>query len=372
MIGSLMFRAFFLRSYRSFSRNLIVSLLPLAMPIVFLLLFLDATGDTAKAPSLRVGVSAEQAASPLTEAMIESGVVSIDEIPADADTKTIDARRFDALLLPAAPGEARPTLLVRPGFERWTGMVLASIAERPQPVAQLPGTTAAVEPATAAGRPAAAASPVQIKISEAGPNGYLSFILPGLFVMVLIQLSMTSTASVVLNDRADGTFRMVSSVKGAVLPLLGAEILFRLIFAVLCYLFMMVVIWQAAGDWLGDRLVLFTTVFFLGATMMIAFGYTLGGMLPGRRNWSAVITLTTLAFWFFSDILFQASQHALARPLSLILPPTYLTDALRQIATRQPGTFSLAFDVAMIALFLTAFCALSVRFFRFETNDDRM
>lgn len=359
-----MFKNFFLRCYHSFSRNIIVSLLPLVMPVIFLLLFLNATSDAGTVPSLRVGVEQSQAANPLVEALTETGVVSVDEVPLNADTKTIDARRFDALLLPAAPGSAKPVFLVRPGFERWSRMILASTGQSPDSAGGTPRMPAAPQ--------AASVAAVDMQVSEPSSNGYLAFILPGLFVMVLIQLAMTSTANVVLGDRADGTFRMVSSVKGAILPLISAEILFRLLFAMACYVFMMIAIQQVAGNWLGDKVILFSAVFLLGAMMMVALGYTLGGILPGRRNWSAVVTLLGLAFWFFSDILFQASQHALARPLALLLPPTYLTDALRQISTGQPGTFSLAVDVAMIALFLVAFCAISLRFFRFETNDDRM
>lgn len=367
-----MFKNFFLRCYRSFSRNIIVSLLPLAMPVIFLLLFLNATTDAGKAPSLRVGVEQSQAANPLVEALTETGVASVDEVPLNANTKTIDARRFDALLLPPQPGSAKPVFLVRPGYERWSRMILDSTGRSPDRAGGTPREPAPAGAGPAAGGMPATAAAVDMRVSAASSNGYLAFILPGLFVMVLIQLAMTSTANVVLNDRADGTFRMVSSVKGAILPLISAEILFRLLFALACYAFMMIAIQQAAGNWLGDKVVLFSAVFLLGATMMVALGYTLGGILPGRRNWSAAVTLLGLAFWFFSDILFQASQHALARPLALLLPPTYLTDALRQISTGQPGTFSLVLDVAMIALFLAAFCAISLRFFRFETNDDRM
>jgi ABC-2 type transport system permease protein len=143
-------------------------------------------------------------------------------------------------------------------------------------------------------------------------------------------------------------------------------------FAILCYGFMMLAISQSTDGWLEDRILPFTGVFVLGAVMMIAFGYTLGGILPGRRNWTAVITLIGLAFWFFSDILFQASQHALARPISLLLPPTYLTDALRQIATGKPGTFPLYVDILMMVSILILSSLISLRFFRYDTNDDRL
>lgn len=347
---------FFLRCYRSFSRNIIVSILPLAMPMVFLLLFLDATSDATAAPSFRVGVAPAAADSPWVDTLIERGVVRIDELSADQEPEVIDARKHDAILLPAEQG-GDPVLLVRKGFESWARL-LASPAS---------GVSAGTSEAVGAAVPGLEIRPVEID-----QNDYLSFILPGLFVMVLIQLAMTSTANVVLNDRADGTFRMVASVKGAMIPLVTAEIGFRLLFACACYALMLLAIAQSTDGWIGEKTIAFTGVFLLGAAMMVAFGYTLGGLLPGRRNWSAVITLTGLAFWFFSDILFQASQHPLARPLSLLLPPTYLTDALRQIATGKPGTFPLYVDLGAMAFVLAASAIVSFRYFRFETNDDRL
>lgn len=346
-----MFRSFFLRCYRSFSRNMIVSLLPLAMPIIFLFLFLDATGDAGSAPTFRVGVAQTEISSPLVDSLMETGVVRISTIEDGSSPDTIDGRKHDAVLLPNEDSNT-PLLLVREGFTQWANLLFSNMDRAPEAINS--------------------SDVIAVKEIEAQTNDYLSFILPGLFVMVLIQLTITSTANIVLGDRADGTFRMVASVRGAMVPLISAEILFRLGFAALCYTFMMVVISMATDGWIDDSLIQFTAVFILGATMMIAFGYTLGGILPGRRNWSAVITLCGLAFWFFSDILFQASQHALARPISVMLPPTYLTDALRQIATGRPGTFPLYVDIAVMILVLVACSAISYRFFRFDTNDDRM
>lgn len=351
-----MFREFFLRCYRSFSRNLIVSLLPLAMPIVFLLLFLDATGTAANAPSLRIGVASSVASSPIVDALTETGVVRFNELAEGAEKGPIDGRKNDAILMASADAPGQVELIVRKGFAPWAELIVADIRK---------GTPVATAPQTAS-------SGIRIKEQEVSNNDYLSFILPGLFVMVLIQLAMTSTASVVLGDRADGTFRMVASVKGAIVPLISAEILFRLIFAMSCYGFMMLAVGQSTDGWLEGRILPFTAVFALGSMMMIAFGYTLGGILPGRRNWTAVITLLGLAFWFFSDILFQASQHELARPLSLLLPPTYLTDALRQIATGKPGTFPLYVDISVMASILILSSLISFRFFRYDTNDDRL
>ncbi|WP_338844656.1 ABC transporter permease [Massilia sp. W12] len=348
-----MFRQFLLRCYRSFSRNIVVSILPLAMPMIFLLLFLDATKGAGAPPSFRIGVAQEAASSPWVDELMAKGVVRIDTLTSEAKADTIDSRKHDAILL--APDKTGvPVLMVREGLMPWARVLTADKL-----------VNSAEGGATARPR-------IDIREIKVSNNDYLSFILPGLFVMVLIQLAMTSTANVVLNDRADGTFRLVSSVKGAILPLVAAEILFRLIFACVCYCLMLLAISQSTTGWINSTIFPFTAVFMLGAVMMVVFGYTLGGLLPGRRNWTAVITLMGLAFWFFSDILFPASQHALARPLALVLPPTYLTDALRQIATGKPGTFPLYVDIGAMVFVLVVSTVISIRYFRFETNDDRL
>lgn len=363
-----MFRQFFLRCYRSFSRNFVVSILPLVMPMVFLLLFLDATQGAAEAPALRVAVTSEAASSAWVDTLIATGVVKIDPLPSGADPDVIDVRKQDAILTLSSTEEGAVELRVRKGFEPWAKLLSQQASLAATGVAGVTGENGEKTFTT----PEPVHGQLRIRELETRRNDYLSFILPGLFVMVLIQLAMTSTANVVLNDRADGTFRMIASVKGALLPLISAEILFRLLFACLCYAMMIVAINQATDGWIGPNIVPFTGVFLLGAAMMVALGYTLGGLLPGRRNWSAVITVLGLAFWFFSDILFQASQHPLARPVSLMLPPTYLTDALRQVATGRPGTFPLYIDIGAMLMVLIGSAIVSIKYFRFETNDDRM
>ncbi|MFA7388143.1 MAG: hypothetical protein WCZ87_10825, partial [Thiohalobacteraceae bacterium] len=171
-----MFIQFFLRCYRSFSRNVIVSILPLAMPMVFLLLFLDATSDAAAAPSFRVGVAPTVADSPWVDALMGRGVVRIDELSSDQKPGAIDARKHDAILLPG-DGDGMPVLLVRKGFESWARLLTSQAPAE---------STSALSAATGA------VPGLEIREVEVSKNDYLSFILPGLFVMVLIQLAMTS------------------------------------------------------------------------------------------------------------------------------------------------------------------------------------
>jgi len=343
-----MFMTFFVRCFHSFKRNVPASVMPLVLPLVFLMLFLEAGRGDDAVFEFRLGVVAHVQDAALTEALIETGLVDIKQVDQDDAPVQINARRYDGILA-TSPESGETTFYVRPGYES----LAAAIINQSRTLQNAIG-------------------PVKVQVLESSSNGYLEFIIPGLFVMVLIQIATTSTANLVLSDRADGTLRIISTVKGSAFPLFSAELLFRLLFTLGSYLLMLAVAVNVAGFSLEGRWLEFTLVFALGSMMMITLGYTMGGLLPSRRNWSALITLIGLAFWFFSDILFQATQHELARPLALLLPPTYLTDALRQISTGDKGSFSLGFDVLMLALWLLVFSVVSVKFFRFETNDDRM
>ena len=54
------------------------------------------------------------------------------------------------------------------------------------------------------------------------------------------------------------------------------------------------------------------------------------------------------------------------RPVVSILPLTYLADALRQIMVQAPPTYSLGFDLLMLAVWMVVCGVLAVRLFRWE------
>jgi ABC-2 type transport system permease protein len=350
------FTAFFQRSYYSFKRNFAAGIMPLAFPLIFLFLFLDTAGDAEKAPSLRIAIIEGQLPLVVIDSLIETSLIDLKYIAQDYELNNINTKKFDAILVSnyaanddIVSNKDNLTLLTRTGYSRWIKAILSQVHISDPGLKELD----------------------IVELNSTG-NSYIAFILPGLFVMILIQLATTSTANLILSDRQDGTLRIISSVKNSIFPLFSAEIAFRFIFTMTCY-FLIALLATQITDFLSEgNFIQFTAVFILGAFMMMILGFALGGVLPGQRNWSVLITLLGLSFWFFSDILFVASQHAFAKPLSLILPPTYLVDALRQISTGEKGTFSLSFDIGMIIFWIVLLSFISIKFFRYETNDNRL
>jgi len=346
-----MYKAFFIRCFHSFQRNFVASVMPLAFPVIFLFLFMDATADVDKPSALRLGVIYEQTDEVVIDSLISTRLVDIKELEQAFDGQRINAKNYDGIITSSSDGKT-VTFHLRQGYMPWLEVILTAAGE-------IKENNYIV-------------NKLEVKRNTSEGNDYLAFILPGLFVMILIQIATTSTANLILSDRAEGSFRIISSVSRSIFPMFLSELCFRLLFTVACYFVLMLIANVVADFTLADKLFQFTLVYFLGSAMMIALGYVLGGLLPSQRNGGAIVTLIGLCFWFFSDILFQASQHPVAKPLSLLLAPTYLTDALRQIATGQPGTFTLAFNIAMMSFWLILFSVLAIRFFKFETSDNRM
>ena len=330
--------------------------MPLAFPLIFLFLFLDAAGDAEIAPSLRVAIIEGQLSLDVIDSLIETNLIDLKYIDNDYDINNINTKKFDAILVSnylsndnIIDNSEKLTLLTRGNYLHWVKAIFNQVDSSNHLLKEIN----------------------TVELNSTG-NSYIAFILPGLFVMILIQLATTSTANIILSDRQDGTLRIISSVKNSIVPLFTAEIVFRFIFTMVCY-FLIALLATQVTDFLSDgNFIQFTSVFILGTFMMMILGFALGGVLPGQRNWSVLITLLGLSFWFFSDILFVASQHPFAKPLSLILPPTYLVDALRQISTGEQGTFSLSFDIGMIIFWIILLSFISIKFFRYETNDNRL
>ncbi len=313
-------------------------------------MFLDNAGEADKPPSLRVAIIEGELSNEMIDTMVETGLIDLKYINSDYHFDNINTKKFDAILTSNTSDTTEVlTLYTRTDYLPWVEAIWSQI--------YLPSLTL---------------TDLVVEELSTDGNSFIAFILPGLFVMILIQLATTSTANIVLTDRLDGTLRVISSVKNSILPLFAAEIIFRFIFTMICYSLIALLTTQVT-DFLSDgNFFIFTMVFILGTFMMMILGFALGGVLPGQRNWSALITLLGLCFWFFSDILFLASQHPFAKPLSLILPPTYLVDALRQISTGEEGTFSLSFDVGVMIFWVVFLSFISIKFFKYETNDNRL
>lgn len=342
----MLFTQFVFRSLRYFQRNIAAGALPFVMPLIFLFLFVSSSTNLSQAPQLtleQVGepVLAEQKLA--VDRLQRSGLFNI--IESSATSKS--TLSFDGQIT-LSQRDSGVQVLLKPGFQHWGGLI---------------------SHVSAGGVTNARTANIAIKYGKIERASYLEFIIPGLFVMALIQIATSATAGVILDDRADGTLRMVASARRALLPYFAAELTTRLVFASVSYLFMAILVTLLAGFSPLGGWMLFTVLYALGAVTMISFGIMVGGVLPTRSGWASSITILSLLMWFFSDILFQATQHPAARPIALLMPSTYLTDSLRQISTSGAGSFAVWQDALVMIIIASTSVGLSAKFFKFDTND---
>jgi ABC-2 type transport system permease protein len=116
------------------------------------------------------------------------------------------------------------------------------------------------------------------------------------------------------------------------------------------------------GSW-----VILLLIAVLGALVMIALGYLLAARIRTGEGGNGLVTVAFMALQFLSGLFFPLElAPSWMKAVSVLLPSTYLGDALRQVMVGATPQFSLAVDLAALAGFLVVLSVAAVYLFRWE------
>jgi ABC-2 type transport system permease protein len=102
--------------------------------------------------------------------------------------------------------------------------------------------------------------------------------------------------------------------------------------------------------------------------MFLTFGFALAGWATSDNQVAPIANLITLPQLFLSGVFFSRdAAPAVIRPLTDLLPLTFLNDALREVSTEGATLVDVSGDVlGMIAWTIVGFF-VALRLFRFQT-----
>lgn len=196
----------------------------------------------------------------------------------------------------------------------------------------------------------------------------LYYMLPGALALSLMQLGLFVTAPVVVGLRERQVLRRMFATPLHPVALLAAQVSFRMIMAVA-----QLGVVLAVGYLLFDMHVETRQVpglvglSLLGGAVFVTFGYVLAGLASGEETVQAMLILPNAFFMMLSGIFFPVDRMVKwLRPVSHLLPLTYLGDALRQQMTHAAPLYAMTTNVAVLLGWWALFSVLALRLFRWR------
>jgi ABC-2 type transport system permease protein len=211
---------------------------------------------------------------------------------------------------------------------------------------------------------------VTTKVEEvAGRNlKYVDFLTPGIVGMTIMQLGIAGVMFTFVVDRQRGVIRRIMATPISRRNYMAAHVLERLILAVLQVLILLAVAVFAFKVTIVGSLATVLLMSVLGSVMFLCLGFAVTGFVTTENQAPAIMQLVTLPQMFLSGVFFSRDAvPAFLKPVSDVLPLTFLNDALRQISTAGATLADLPGDVIGIVVWSVITFVIAFRFFKLET-----
>jgi len=196
---------------------------------------------------------------------------------------------------------------------------------------------------------------------------YVDFLVPGILGVNIMQLAVFSVAFALVADKQRGVLRRIMATPVRIPNLLAAHVVTRLFIAagqVAVLLLVALVLFNVTiVGGLGSLVV----VALLGTILFLTIGFALAGWAQSENQVPAIAQLITLPQFFFSGVFFSknAAPEAI-RPITNLLPLTFLNDALREISVQGATLWDVRTQILGLLVWIVLGFFLAVRLFRFE------
>jgi len=351
--------------FRAYVRDRTAIFFSLVVPLMLLLIFGSLNLGAFGKVSLAID---DQANNPASQQFV-SGLEKIDTLDVrreSRDTALLALKRteLDMLLVvpkdfaiaPTQAGQAVPTLTIYGNDSR------------PQQVSV--GRSIVSEIITRISFAVNQSAPV-INVTQEDVQGvrlrYVDFLVPGILGVNVMQLAIFSVAFALVVDKRRGVLRRIMATPLKPSTFLVSQVATRLIMATVQVLIMIgVAVFLFDVHPLGGILPL-VVVSLIGAVPFLTIGFALAGWAETENQVPPIAQLITLPQFFFSGVFFaKEAAPALIRPVTNLLPLTFLNDALREISVQGATLWDVRSQLLGLVIWTGIGLVLAVRFFRFD------
>ena len=198
---------------------------------------------------------------------------------------------------------------------------------------------------------------------------FMDVFAPGILAMSLMNSGVIGLATAFVTYRERGILRRIRVTPFPLTSFILARVLSQLLIAGLQAVILIGMAWAFFGLHLrGNPLVMLAAIA-AGALAFLAIGFAISGIAPNVETAASYANLVTFPMLFLSGIFFSMEQApAWLRPITRVLPLSYLVDALREPMTFGNGFAAIWTDLLALAVTSAIAMAVAVRFFRWDSR----
>jgi ABC-2 type transport system permease protein len=180
---------------------------------------------------------------------------------------------------------------------------------------------------------------------------YFTFATVGLFVSGILQAALSGFGGSLQRAQNRGTFEtlLVEPVPWLVLPF--AMNLWRVVYGIFSGILVFFVGWLLGANYVWGGIPELIVLLLLGILASMAIGILSASVMVLAKRSQPILTLYGLAASLLAGSLFSVDQlPPFLQTLSLAIPHTYVINSARAVLMEDPGTFSIPFGTAVLAL----------------------
>jgi ABC-2 type transport system permease protein len=196
---------------------------------------------------------------------------------------------------------------------------------------------------------------------------YVDFLTPGILGMTIMQSGIASVAFAFVVQRERGVLRRVMATPISRRSFLAAHVLQRLVTLIVQVLILLgVAVLMFKVSVVGSMAALLL-VAVLGAAVFLCLGFAVSGIVATENAVPPVTQIVTLPQMFLSGVFFSKdAAPAFLRPVSEVLPLTFLNDALRSVSAQGATLPQIGPQLLGLVVWIAVSFFLAFRFFRLE------
>jgi ABC-2 type transport system permease protein len=211
--------------------------------------------------------------------------------------------------------------------------------------------------------------PIEEQAVTAEDVSFMDVFAPGILAMSLMNSGVIGLATAFVTYRERGILRRIRVTPFPLTSFILARVISQLLVAGLQAVILIGMAWAFFGLHLrGNPLVLLLAIV-AGALAFLAIGFAISGIAPNAETAASYANLVTFPMLFLSGIFFSMENApAWLRPITKVLPLSYLVDALREPMSFGNGLSAIWLDLLALILTFIIAMAIAVRFFRWDSR----
>lgn len=201
---------------------------------------------------------------------------------------------------------------------------------------------------------------------QTNPLRSIDFYMPGMLGVALLWLGIFGTAQPIVTQREAQILRRIGVTPVSRITILIAEVSWRVSVGLMQTTTFLLV------GYFGFDVGVISWLPFLGAILMgtlvfVCLGYVLAGVGRSIESTMAIAQLVNFPMMMLSGSIFMAEMlPKLFKPVTRVLPLTYLSDLLRHTMVGAQPAHSLALNFAVLGAWLIGLLLLAIKLWRWE------